>query len=215
MNEENVREESDDEDTKQDILDQDIYEDHSSTDWKLDLDHIRQQQRDDARANIKTEQIKQKKLYDKKVQTNRFYFCVRNYQTKILIFNYCSEIICRPDFKEGDLFLVLDKAKEKKIKGTKDKPVYKGPFKIARVTESHLISLSNGKERKYPIHLARKYHIRGQNVSNTILSVLSLILFHILLNYRMKIYLPLHWLALHRLVPLRGEVQPQTLLRKK
>ncbi|KAI6658689.1 hypothetical protein LOD99_10984 [Oopsacas minuta] len=115
------------------------------------------------------QQIKQKKLYDMKVQANR------------------------PDFKEDDLFLVLDKAKEKKIKGTKDKPKYKGPFNIVRVTESYLI-----------LHQMAK--------KENILFMLENIIYVI---ETMKIYLLLrHWLAQHRFVPKREEVQPQTLLRR-
>ena len=82
FDEEKVEEESDDEDRELDILEKD-----TSTDWKLDLDHIRQQQRDDALANIKAEQTKQKKLYDKKVQANRFVICVYEI-IKFLILNY-------------------------------------------------------------------------------------------------------------------------------
>ena len=46
-------------------------EDLGSTNWKLDLDHLRNMQRDDAQANIKKEQCGQKKDYDKEVQANR------------------------------------------------------------------------------------------------------------------------------------------------
>ena len=67
FDEEKAEEESDEEDREQDIVGED-----TSTDWKLNLDHIRQRQRDDTLSNIKAEQIKQKKLYDNKVQANRF-----------------------------------------------------------------------------------------------------------------------------------------------
>ena len=67
-------------------------------------------------------------------------------------------------FKEGDMFLVLDKAKEKKMPGTKDKPIYKGPFQVSSITDSHLVTIVNEKIRRYPIHLSKKYCYRETEV---------------------------------------------------
>ena len=71
-------------------------------------------------------------------------------------------------FQEGDKFLVVDKAKEKKLPGTKDKPIYKGPFEVSSITDSHLVSIVNGKLCRYPIHLSRRYFCRDIEVRSNI-----------------------------------------------
>ena len=46
--------------------------DENTSNWILDLEHSRTTDREIAQVNIKTEQVQQKRIYDQKVQTNRF-----------------------------------------------------------------------------------------------------------------------------------------------
>ena len=62
----------------------------------------------------------------------------------------------------SDYVLVRKVSREKKLPGTKQQPKYLGPYKILKITKSHLlISPKDGKRKKnIPIHLAKKYTLR-------------------------------------------------------
>ena len=49
--------------------------------------------------------------------------------------------------------------------GTKDKPLYMGPFQVTYVTDRHLIIMVSDKAVKYPAHLSRKYYSKEQEVN--------------------------------------------------
>ena len=72
----------------------------------------------------------------------------------------------RQKMEVGELFLVLDMVKRKKMPGTKNKPIYKGPFVISSITDSHLLTKKGEKVTKYPIHLTRIYFPRVGEVSD-------------------------------------------------
>ena len=53
-----------------------------------------------------------------------------------------------------------------KMPGTKEKLIYKGPFKISSITDSHLVTLIKGKLSRYPIYFSKKYYCRETKVIN-------------------------------------------------
>ena len=48
-----------------------------------------------------------------------------------------SNYICRSKITEGELMLVHNIEKFKKISGTKDQPKYKGPYEVTKIKDSH------------------------------------------------------------------------------
>ena len=89
--------------------------------------------------------------------------------------------------------------------GTKDKPMYMGPFEVADLTDSHLIAKTGDKMKKYPIHLTRKYYSRFIEVSIFLVQY-PILHFPILTNNNIRIQnLMLHLLwgneALTRSIP--------------
>ena len=76
--------------------------------------------------------------------------------------------ICRSKITEGELMLVHNIAKLKKIPGTKDQPKYKGPYEVTKITDSHAYGCEDNnqykKSKKFPLHMTIKYFQRDTQV---------------------------------------------------
>ena len=141
-------------------------------DMSNEMKLIHQQNESEARLNIKIEQKRQKRIYDKKVKTNRctvIYFY--NFWLLYFIGQINSQRYFSSDFQEGELFLVRNIAKDKKLPNTKRQSNYFGPFPVNSVKKSHIITRQvtdrqQTKVRYHPIHLSKKYIPREKQVDN-------------------------------------------------
>ena len=110
--------------------------------WSSESQHSKNTQREDAKCNI----IIKNRSRRRNLMIKRFTQLSKLLALVYFLFNDQSLIVLYSStvFKEGDMFLVLDKAKGRNIPRTKDKPRYKGPFQVLSITDSHLVTTMNG-----------------------------------------------------------------------
>ena len=152
--------ESHDSDTTQFHTTYDLH--NCSPDFLESIEEERKISREEAQRNILCEQLRQKGIFDKKVNKNR-YFGVdfSNFNSEMITVVLISKLF-RSEINEGDMILYRNMPKSKKMPGTKNQNKYVGPIIAHEVTDTHvIIKQENGsKRKKVPIDIARVYHPR-------------------------------------------------------
>ena len=83
----------------------------------------------------------------------------------MLIFNNMKPILeFSSNIQEGELFLVRNIRKDKKLPNTSKQLKYTGPFEATKVTKSHVVAIKDETQRivTYPLHLSKKYRQRNR-----------------------------------------------------
>ena len=121
------------------------------------LDEFRETSYYLAGESICTEQLKQKRQYDKKVSQNRY--CLRSIPIR-----YIQTVFSiRPEIKEGDRIVYTNMQKLKKMPNTKKQRKFIGPYTVKRVTNSHAIvsdTQHSEKNKKMSIDIVRQFYQR-------------------------------------------------------